>query len=182
VFLGDSRDDLPDARQEAIALAGRVGGAAFVGPAATVERLEAGRDANLLHLAIHAEVDRTGGRLLLANQKLITAAEIVTREIGPRVAVLAGCSTGVGRDAEGWGALSSAFLAAGSRSVVATLQWVTDSTAREMMRRFYALGGDRQPALALALAQRQLLSADLATWAPFVVHGSADADDCEASP
>ena len=50
------------------------------------------------------------------------------------------------------------------------------SDAREMMRRFYALGGDRQPALALALAQRQLLPPIRRV--PFVVYGGADADDC----
>jgi tetratricopeptide (TPR) repeat protein len=184
VFLGDSRDDLDDAREETIAFARSLGGTAFVGADATVERLEESRDAALLHLAIHAEVDQAGARLLLANQQQVTASDIVEHAIGPRVAVLSGCATAVGRnrDPEGWGALSSAFLVAGSRSVVATLQSVTDPDAREIMQRFYSHGGDRQPAIALAQAQRELLAADPSMWGVFVVYGSADPADCEASP
>jgi CHAT domain-containing protein len=159
-----------------------LGGTALVGQDATVEQLETSRDAALLHLAVHAEVDVAGASLLLANQRQVTVADIVEHEIGPRVAVLAGCATAVSRDAEGWGSLSSAFLAAGSRSVVATLQSVKDSDALEIMRRFYARGGDRQPAIALAKAQRELLAADPSAWAPFVVYGSADVDECETSP
>jgi CHAT domain-containing protein len=182
VFLGDSRDDLPAARKETRALSELLGGTALVGAEATVERLEASRDAALLHLAVHADVDRTGARLLLAGQRQVSAAEIVERDIGPRVAVLAGCATAIGRDAEGWGALSSAFLTAGSRSVVGTLQAVSDTDAFEIMRRFYRHGGDRQPAAALAAAQRELLASPPSVWAAFVVHGSAEATDCEGTP
>lgn len=190
VLLGDSRGDLAAARKGTIALANtlrvtanmlRV--TAFVGADATVERLVAARDAELLHLAIHAEVDQAGGRLLLANQKQVTVADIVEHTIGPRVAVLAGCATAVAPNAEEWGALSSAFLAAGSRSVVATLWSVKDRDAMKIMRRFYALGGAQQPALALAKAQRELLAAAKpSAWAPFTIYGSADAADCESSP
>jgi len=162
VFLGDSRDNLNAAREETRALASMLDGAAFVGPDATVERLAASRDTALLHLAIHADVDHTGARLLLASQQEVTVADIVEHEIGPRVAVLAGCATAVARDAEGWGALSSAFLVAGSRSVVGTLQSVKDSDALEIMRRFYALDGARQPAIALAKAQRPIATSTAA--------------------
>jgi len=184
VFLGDSRDDLPNARKETITLAGVLHGTAFVGTAATVERLEASRDVSLLHLAVHAEVDKAGARLLLANDQRVTAAEIVQRKIGPRLAVLAGCATAVSPDGEGWGALSSAFLVAGSRSVVGTLQSVPDPDTYEIMRRFYAFDGERQPAIALARAQRELLASAAAasTWGSFVVYGSADVADCDRSP
>jgi CHAT domain-containing protein len=183
VFLGDSRDNLPNARKETTTLAGMLHGAAFVGPAATVERLEASRGASLLHLAVHAEVDKAGARLLLANNQQVTAAEIVQRKIGPRIAVLAGCATAVSPDGEGWGALSSAFLVAGSRSVVGTLQSVPDPDTYELMQQFYAHDGERQPAMALARAQRELLANAVAasTWGSFVVYGSADAADCERS-
>lgn len=183
VFLGDSRDDLTSARQETLALARSLGGVAFVGPEATIERLEASRDATLLHLAIHANVDPAGARLVFANAQEVTAADIVEREIGPRVAVLAGCATAVGQDPEGWGALSSAFLAAGSRSVVGTLRPVADSDAREIMERFYQHDGARQPAFALAEAQRELVATHPpSVWGAFVAYGSADAAECELSP
>jgi tetratricopeptide (TPR) repeat protein len=181
VFLGDSSDDLAFAREETLALARSLGGAAFVGAKATVERLEASRDTPLLHLAVHANVDAAGAWLLLANAQQVTAADIVEHEIGPRVAVLAGCATAVGRDPEGWGALSSAFLAAGSRSVVGTLRPVADSDAREIMERFYQHGGARQPGLALAEAQRDLLvTHPPSVWGAFVVYGSADVADCQS--
>lgn len=183
VFLGDSRNDLNAAREEVSVLARSLGGAAWVGADATVERLEASRGAALLHLAVHADVDRSGTRLLLANGGHVSVADIVEHEIGPRVAVLAGCATAVGRDAEGWGALSSAFLAAGSRSVVGTLQSVTDSSVLAIMRRFYLHGGEQQPALALARAQRELLATvPPSLWGTFAVYGSAEATDCEAAP
>ncbi len=97
------------------------------------------------------------------------------------MAVLAGCATAVGVDPEGWGALSAAFLAAGSRSVVATVQPVSDADALEVMWRFYAGGGARQPALALARAQRELIAAGSPGWQAFAVYGSAYAD-CGDSP
>jgi tetratricopeptide (TPR) repeat protein len=183
VFLGDSRDDLAFARQETLALARSLGGAAFVGPEATVERLKASREATLLHLAVHANVDPAGARLLFANAQQVTAADIVEHAIGPRVAVLAGCVTAIGHDPEGWGALSSAFLAAGSRGVVGTLRPVADSDAREIMERFYRHDGALQPAFALAEAQRDLLATHpLSVWGAFVAYGRADAAECESSP
>jgi tetratricopeptide (TPR) repeat protein len=183
VFLGDSRDDLTFARQETLALARSLGGAAFVGRAATVERFDASRGATLLHLAVHAYVGPAGARLLFANAQQVTAADIVEHEIGPRVAVLAGCVTAVSLDPEGWGALSAAFLAAGSRSVVGTLRSVADSDAREIMERFYQHDGMRRPAFALAKAQGELLATHPpSVWGAFVVYGSADAAECESSP
>jgi CHAT domain-containing protein len=59
---------------------------------------------------------------------------------------------------------------------------VTDSDAAELVRLFYAHGGERQPAIALAKAQRELLATAPSMWGAFVVYGSADATDCEASP
>jgi tetratricopeptide (TPR) repeat protein len=180
VFFGDSRNDLPHAREEATTLASSLAGTAFVGQDATIGQLEANRNVELLHLAIHAELDLTGARLLLADHEQVTLAEIIERNIGPRVAVLAGCNTARSNDAEGWSELSSAFLAAGSRSVVGTLRTVADRDAREIMHHFYKLDGARQPALALAKAQRMVMSSNLNAWAPFIVHGSAAADDCDA--
>jgi tetratricopeptide (TPR) repeat protein len=182
VFLGDSRNDRDAARLDAEKFARALGGKTFVGSAVTRERLVESRFAPLLHLAIHAEVDDGGGRLLLANQQVFTVADILKNQLGPRVAVLAGCATAQDRAAESWGALSSAFLAAGSRSVVGTLWSVRAEDASRIMRAFYELGGERQPAHALARAQRELLAAEpsaWATWAPFVAYGSADPTDCE---
>jgi CHAT domain-containing protein len=175
VFIADSMGDLPGARQEAVALAAQRGQRAYLGWEATFDRLEAARDATLLHLAVHGDPSSHGNVLRLAGRDA-TAADIVEQRIAPRLAVLAGTATAASRDVEGWGALSSAFLAAGSQTVVATLSSVPDRASIEVMRRFYEAGGERRPAEALAAAQRELLDTGTA-WIAFVVEGAGPA--CE---
>ncbi len=182
VLLGDSRGDLPAARREVLELGGLLGAEAFVGDDVTIDRLQSGQHAAVLHLALHAEEDAGGPSLVLA-RGAVSSADIVAMKLAPRLAVLAGCATAVGRDAEGWDALSSAFLLTGTRTVVATLQSVGDADAAAFLRRFYALGGQQRPGVALAMAQRELTqSNDAAAWAPYVVYGGADAADCEPPP
>jgi hypothetical protein len=182
VLMGDSRADLPQARLEVKRLADVIGGQLFVGAEATADALAHASHAELLHLAVHAKLDVRGGVLELADER-ITAADIVARGIGPRVAVLAGCASGASTDAEGWGSLASAFLVAGSQTVVATLHSVADSDAATVMRAFYDADGAHHPAAALAEAQR-ILAHDpdrLAvhnTWAEFAVWGNAEPDEC----
>lgn len=174
VFIGDSRRDLPSARAETTMLAHDLGGESFVGEAAHVERLRASRDATLLHLAIHAD----GNQLAMAD-KDVTSSEIIAMGVAPRVTVLAGCATAASRDVEGWDALSSAFLVAGSRSVVATQTAVVDRDAMELVKRFYAHGGEQHPAAAVAAAQRELLAVrPPSAWTAFTVFGGVDATDC----
>jgi len=179
VFLGDSRGDLHAARAEAMELAQVFGGHGFVGKDVTRDRLVSARNASLLHLAIHAEEEANGPSLLLETGSA-SSADVVAMGLAPRLAVLAGCATAVSRDIEGWDALTSAFLVAGTQTVVATLRSVRDTDASVILRRFYALGGRTRPAEALTIAQRELVSSnDLTTWAPFVTYGSADEADCE---
>ncbi len=185
-FLGDSRGDLPKAREEVTTLAEQRGVRALVGESVTLEALQAARGASLLHVAVHGNPGEQGRVLRLADRDA-TAADILDRRIAPHVAVLSGSATAASRDVEGWGALSSAFLAAGSRSVVATLQAVPDTVGLEVMQRFYAAGGEQRPAQALAAAQRGLLAAALhgpietsTAWSSFVVDGAGAA--CDTGP
>lgn len=179
LFLGDSRGDLPAARAEALELAQGSGGRGFVGNEVTRDRLMSARNASLLHLAIHADEEANGPSLLLETGSA-SSADVVAMGLAPRLAVLAGCATAVSRDIEGWDALTSAFLVAGTQTVVATLRSVRDTDASVILRRFYSLGGRTRPAVALTMAQRELIASnDLTTWAPFVTYGSADEADCE---
>lgn len=186
VFIADSMWDLPGARQEAVTLAKQRGQRAYLGWEATFARLETARDATLLHVAVHGDNSSQGSVLRLAGRDA-TAADILERRIAPRVAVLSGSWTAASRDDEGWGALSSAFLAAGSESVVATLSSVPDAASLELMQRFYEAGGERRPAEALAAAQREMIALAVprrdhltTAWSAFVVDGAGPA--CEAGP
>ena len=180
VLLADSRDNLPCARQEVAHAARIVQGRAYLGRDATVGQAASARNARLFHAAVHAVVGPTGGALDLADGRLGTA-EIITRGIQPRVAVLAGCATGVSNDNEGWGALPSAFLAAGTQTVVATLRPVEDSDAALVMRGFYEAGGAEHPVVALASAQRDLAAGHAPhVWAWFAAWGHAEPDDCRS--
>jgi tetratricopeptide (TPR) repeat protein len=184
-LFADSLADRPlhHARAEVVHARFVTGGRALVGADATVAAVERAGRAPLLHLSVHAVVDATGGALELADGRL-TAADIISRGIAPRVAVLAGCATGASDDAEGWGALPSALLAAGTRTVVATLRPVQDAHAAKVMTAFYELRGHQHPAIALAAAKRKLAHAPgnpapPHMWAWFAVWGAAEPSDCD---
>lgn len=184
-LFADSLADRPlrHARAEVVHARFITGGRALVGADANIEAVVHAGRAPLLHLSVHAVVDKTGGALELADGRL-TGAAIIARGIAPRVAVLAGCATGVSDDAEGWGALPSALLAAGTRTVVATLRPVQDAEAAKVMAAFYALRGDQHPATALAAAQRKLAHAPgnpapPHMWAWFAAWGAAEPTDCD---
>jgi CHAT domain-containing protein len=135
--------------------------------------LKNARRAQILHLAAHTGVDARGPWLQLADRE-VSASEILASRIGPRLVVLASCSSGVRPGRQLWGSLGAAFLAAGSRAVVASLWSVEDKRARELVLRFYREGGAAEPAGALARAQRVAISRGQSptVWAPFVVFGS----------
>ncbi|MEZ4404473.1 MAG: CHAT domain-containing protein [Kofleriaceae bacterium] len=176
VFLGDAAGDLPRATEEVR----RLGGAgALVGPAATQAALASSRDAALLHAAVHGRVTAAGGALELADGT-VTAAEILEQQIAPREVVLTGCATAAARDAEAWGGFPSAFLAAGSQNVVATLRSVADADAATMAAAYDAAAPALGPVGRLAAAQRQLAPTHPASsWAFFSVWGDAD---CATAP
>jgi CHAT domain-containing protein len=88
--------------------------------------------------------------------------------------VLASCASGARPGRQMWGSLGASFLAAGSRSVLASLWSVEDAPTRELILRFYSEGGAPDPAGALARAQRVAIGRGLSPkiWAPFVLLGS----------
>ncbi|HET7504780.1 MAG TPA: CHAT domain-containing protein [Kofleriaceae bacterium] len=172
IFVGDSRGDLPEAAREVREIAAAMGGTASVGPAATRQVLTSARGARLLHVAAHGTTTSSGRALVLADGTL-TAADVLDAGLDPRVVVLSGCATAASEDAESWDGFPSAFLAAGSRYVVATLRSVEDAAAARVIAAYYAQPATMNPIERLAAAQRQVSAVlPVAAWASFAAWGS----------
>lgn len=176
VFIGDAAGDLPHAAAEVRALAAAHHVPAQLGAAATRAAVLASRDAAWLHLAVHGHVGSEGGALSLRDGRF-AAASVLREQLAPAVVVLAGCSTASGADVESWTGLPSAFLAAGSRFVVATTRSVDDEAAAAVMRAFYAQPATLDPIARLAAAQRVVAARMPATaWASFAAWGVVGCD------
>lgn len=173
LVLADPRGNLPAATAEGLEVARLLGATALTGGKALSGELKRASRVRALHLAAHSGLGTRGAWLQLADRQ-VSASEIVTERIGPRLVVLASCSSGVRPGRQMWGSLGAAFLAAGSHAVLASLWSIEDQRARELVLRFYAEGGASDPAGALARAQRVAIRRGLSPnhWAPFVMFGS----------
>ncbi len=174
LVLADPQGNLPAAAAEGQAVAKLLAGSSFrTAGAATSRELAGAAHARILHLATHTGLSSRGPWILMADRRL-QASEIVTRRIGPSLVVLASCASGVRPGRQMWGSVGAAFLAAGSRSVLASLWSIEDQRTHEFVLRFYAEGGASDPAGALARAQRVAIDQGQSPilWAPFVLFGS----------
>jgi tetratricopeptide (TPR) repeat protein len=178
LVLADPRGDLPAAASEGTEMGNLLHSMVRIAGQATSGELKGAVHARVLHLAAHTGVDARGPWLQLADRD-VSASEIITGRIGPRLVVLASCSSGVRPGRQLWGSLGAAFLAAGSRAVVASLWSIEDERARELVLRFYREGGAADPSGALARAQRVAISRGQSPnfWAPFVFFGSEQSSD-----
>jgi tetratricopeptide (TPR) repeat protein len=168
--LADAVGDLPGARREAEELAALLGTTSAVGSLATSKALFSSGQSSLLHVAVHADIDASGGFLMLYDQK-IHALDISARRLGPPLVVLSACASALSNDLELAGSLASAFLAGGSTQVVATLRPVSDTGAQQLTSRFYAAGGAGDPVHVLASVQTSLAETDNTDWPSFAVFG-----------
>ncbi|MCH9685963.1 MAG: CHAT domain-containing protein [Deltaproteobacteria bacterium] len=171
LVVADARGDLPAARASAERLSAGLGLPVVVGSAASRPALSE-RVVDLWHLSVHAGTDPRGAWVELADGRLY-ADEIGAWSDAPTHVVLAGCRSAIDDDPGVWGALPAAFLAAGSRRVVATLRPVTDDDAAAVVAQFYAEGGQHDPIGALARAQRTLRARGWAParWSPYIAIG-----------
>lgn len=162
VFVGDATGDLQAAAAEVLRLGGP---AARVGRQASRAAVLAARDAELLQVAVHGQVTLGGGVLILSDGPL-TAADVLANGLAPRTVVLSGCSTAGSADPEDWSGFPSAFLASGSRAVIATVRTVKDSDAAAVSRAYHAQSTQRAPHARLAEAQREMIrtAAQVAWW------------------
>ncbi len=177
IFVGDSRGDLPEAAREVRELAAAMGVSASVGSAASRDVLASAHGARILHIAAHGITTSSGRAIALADGNL-TAADVLDAGLDPEIVVLSGCATAASDDAESWNGFPSAFLAAGSRYVVATLRSVDDAAAARITAAYYAQPATMSPVERLAAAQRQVSSMlPVAAWASFAAWGSDACDD-----
>lgn len=162
--------DLVAARAEVVEVSQRLGVEPILGEQATIAVLRRAGAARLLHLAAHGGLGPGGAFVRLADGA-VTSTDVIAWHLAPRTVVLASCASGARPSGSMWGALGGAFLAAGSQAVVATLWSVEDAATAALVRAFYAAGGDRDPARALAMVQRQAIAsgAPPSEWTAFVV-------------
>jgi CHAT domain-containing protein/regulator of sirC expression with transglutaminase-like and TPR domain len=151
LVYGDTLDDLPSAREEAIAVARKLGTTARVGAAASkrslLEQLKG--DLDVIHIACHGyfdvEAPLESGILLAPTQagqpERLTARELPALDLKSSLMVLSACQSGAtlrtgGDELVG---LARAALRTGTASVVLSLSSVDDLATALLMLRFYEL-------------------------------------------
>ena len=181
--------DLPNARKEADMVGEVLGEKALTGCSATKDefkrRLQEG--VAIIHIATHG--NPTTGELLFApgpsagstipkeKKYMLTVEEVYSSGINAQLVVLSCCHSGRGKiKAEGVVGLTRAFLAAGARSVLATL-WAVDNKATfYFMKSFYQhLKSGESASASLQQAMKEMRKKPEWShpyyWAPFFIVG-----------
>jgi CHAT domain-containing protein len=184
-------EPLPAAREELETVAKRLGGAGriYFASEATEDsfRAAAARSIGVIHFATHtALVNRRGGGtaiLLTPNETddgMLSPAEVAGAVVAANLVVLAACTTapGGGESGSALSNLTGAFLAAGSRAVLATLWPVADQPTAVFMDQFYfRLAKGLTPAEALRQTKLRFMSEERwrspAFWSGYVLIGSS---------
>ena len=176
--LGESTR-LLHADVEASEVAALYGSRAWVGPEATLARLQAQvGEADVIHLACHGQFrsDNPMFSALHLADAALTVEATEGLQLQAATVVLSACDTSraqAGQGDEMFG-LVRAFLVAGASRVLASLWPVDDAVTLCFMRAFHsALRGGAGPAAALRSAQVQVQASHPhpAHWAAFVLHG-----------
>ena len=140
----------------------------------------------LVHIAAHGSA-KAGEILLSPNPTnyerpkeedfLLTMAEVLEAKVRAQLVVLSCCHSGRGKvKAEGVVGIARAFLAAGARSVIASLWAIDDEATLEFMRHFYKhLITGQSAGESLNHAMEWMRESDSYSafkyWAPFVLIG-----------
>tara|TARA_A100000171_G_C2138111_1_gene152108 strand:- start:2258 stop:5425 length:3168 start_codon:yes stop_codon:yes gene_type:complete len=140
--FGNPTKDLLNAREEAENIAKAFSVVAILEDAIDKQvLLDAFQSSKLVHFAGHGEYKQDGmeGHLKLKDDVNLNAVEIFEKEFNNDLVVLSGCETGVqtyniGDDMVG---LTTAFLYAGSQSVVSSLWKVQDYSSSLLFKVFY---------------------------------------------
>jgi tetratricopeptide (TPR) repeat protein len=182
--FGDSRADLPRAREEAETVAGLLGVTAATGEDVSRERvIIALRTATVLHVAGHGQLSTADGfasGLELADADTLRAGDLLGQPCAVRLAVLSGCDTGVselqpGDEAVG---LIRALLLSGVRTILASQWQVNDASTKDLLCRFHLEAREASVPLAEALRRAALATRDdsgfghLYHWGGFTLAGS----------
>ena len=168
--------ELPASRDEVRAVASRLDTRPHEGRRASESAFRVAlTESRIVHVATHGELNRLNPIFSRLEFALGTGAsdddgwfelhELRGLTIASELVFLSGCETGLGlagssafAPGEDYATLSQAFLSAGARNVVATLWSVEDRASAELVGRFYDALAEKDPAAALAEAQRGLLA------------------------
>ena len=192
-FNGEVFGPLPGAAKEVTYLANLFQATALLGRAARKEVvLQLLSGASIIHISAHGEPNR--GEVILAPNTshdqpclpvanpesfLLTQEDITSISMQARLVVLCCCYTGRGKvSSEGVIGIARSFLAAGARSVLATLWPINDWASPELMKKFYEELFQETPVCeALRRAKNFLLEHEnknfqsIRMWAPFTIYG-----------
>jgi tetratricopeptide (TPR) repeat protein len=149
-------------------------------PATSQDLLELKEPCSVLHVACHGEFDTDAPLLtrLMLSDRPVFAFEIMLAKLEVDLVVLSACQTGEVRAGLGGHvqSLAAAFLAAGAKSVIASLWPVDDEAGAECIKRFYAaMIEKRYHSIADSLRaaqhsmQREREDLHLYFWAPFAL-------------
>lgn len=177
MVIADSQRDLHSAEPELNAVIELTGAIPAKGRDATASKLQSAKHLSHLHIIAHSGLNGSGGYLSLVDGN-VSAADILDWGLRPRLVVIPTCTSAITRESditlrgEMWGSLASAFLAAGSEHVVATLASVQDPVAAEFSRLFYTVGGLADPVGGTSRALRAMASRyPVSDWSAFIVAG-----------
>ncbi|WP_460220140.1 CHAT domain-containing protein [Psychroserpens sp. MEBiC05023] len=139
----EANNTLTSSKEEIESVAKLMNGDIFLGDQATVVNFKKSiQNASILHLATHAEIDKTNplySKLFFAQDSVLTASDIYTLPINADLAVLSACETGFGKleKSEGVMSMSRAFKYSGVRCTVMSLWKVPDQETAKLMESFY---------------------------------------------
>ena len=182
-------NDLPDAAEEVKCIAKLFQATPLIGLEATKgEVLKCLSGASIIHIAAHGEPNQ--GEIMLTPDQpcssvpkpesyLLTQRDIMSVSVQARLVVLCCCHSGQGKiSSEGVIGITRAFLAAGARSVLATLWPIDDYATKEFMEKFYAeLCEETSVCEALKRAMNLFQNHEkeyyrsIKIWAPFTIYG-----------
>ena len=144
-------------------------------------------EASIIHIAAHAESKR--GEIILAPNSsrdqpnpesfLLTQEYITSITVKARMVVLYCCYTGKGKvSSEGVIGITRSFLAAGARSVLATLWPINDKATKEFMEKFYGELLEETPVCEALRRTKNIFQEhknntyqSIRIWAPFTIYG-----------
>ena len=193
LFIGNPSADLPGAGKEVEYLGNLFHATPLLRSKATKQVvMQLLGQASIIHIAAHGEP--TSGEILLAQNSsidqssspvdetdsyLLTRRDITSISVQARLVVLCCCYTGKGKvSSEGVIGITRSFLAAGARSVVATLWPIDDEATNEFMEKFYSELCEETPVCealrrTMVLFQNHEKSEYRSSriWAPFTIYG-----------
>jgi CHAT domain-containing protein len=177
---------LPDAEEEAKAIASLLNTKALIGNQATkLAIIQQMPKARIIHLATHGLMHNEQGlksAIALApsgqDNGLLTAEEILNLKLNAELVVLSACNTGRGKiTGDGVIGLSRSLIRAGVPSVIVSLWSVPDSPTASLMTEFYRQlqhNPDKAQALRQAMLSTMKQHPDPRDWAAFTLIGEAD--------